>query len=274
MNDFLDSWKLMMTVLSPLLLLIGIGRRLAYVSRRNGMKELKDRYDYMTSMEVKAVQFYWYMIALAAFLFLNTLFTEDLKKLSTSAGVWFAGRLFLAALIGAMVALVSREIINNQFVGNLEARLDTLRKQPRACNDCKSEGRQSMMRRLSEEEEDEYLEAHQIAEEADTTSQHSADYDVWLCEFHTGVLENKVIKHKRVEKYYNYQHARKCKKCDGFTLRPTREEVTHQPTPWQTGLLVRHYKCTNCSHREREAIELSRLQHITAGNPNAPTEVH
>lgn len=269
-NNFLDTWKLLMMVLSPLAFLIGLGRRLAYTVSRNGLKDLKDRYDYMTSMEVKAVQFYWYMIAVAVFLYLNTPFNDALK---TKGSEWFAGRMFLASLIGALIALISREVINNQFVGNLEARLDALRNQPRECNDCKAEGRKTMMRRLSEEEEDEYLDEQQIAEEADITSMHSADYDVWLCEFHTGVVENDKIKHKRIERYYSYQHARQCKKCDGFTLRTSREEVTHQPTPWQTGQLVRHFKCTNCGHREREAIELARLNHV-AGKPSGTSEVH
>lgn len=252
---FLDTWQLLMYVLAPIAFLIGLGRRIAYMSTRSGLKDLKDRYDYMTSNEVKVVLFFWYMIGLSIFLLLNTPFTETIKD---KGSVWFAGRMFLAFLVGAMFALISRELINIRFVANLERRLDKLRNEPRKTKDGLP------MRKLAEDEEDTYLEAHQIAEESNT-GLHSADYDVWLCDA-TG--------EKRIEKYYSFLHAIQCRKCDNFTLKISREEVTHQPTPWQTGQLVRHYKCNVCGHRERKAIELSRLQHSTAGNPNAATEVH
>jgi hypothetical protein len=103
------------------------------------------------------------------------------------------------------------------------------------------------MRRLSEEEEDVHLEADMIAEEANV---HSVDYDVWIDE-KTG--------HKKIEKYNSYQHAEECPECGYYTMKISKEEIEVKPTANETGLLLKHYKCEYCNHREAREVKLAKL---------------
>jgi hypothetical protein len=103
------------------------------------------------------------------------------------------------------------------------------------------------MRKLDETEEDAHLDASQIAEEANV---HSVDYDVWLDD-KTG--------YKKVEKYVSYLHAEECSECGFFTLKIDKEEVEVKPTADEPGLLLKHYKCSYCAHREAKEVKLARL---------------
>ena len=103
------------------------------------------------------------------------------------------------------------------------------------------------MRKLSEEEEDVHLEADMIAEEANV---HSVDYDVWIDD-KTG--------YKKIEKYNSYQHAEECSECGYYTLKIDREEIEVKPTANETGLLLKHYKCEFCNHREAREVKLAKL---------------
>ena len=104
------------------------------------------------------------------------------------------------------------------------------------------------MRRLSEEEEDAHLDASQIAEEA--SGVHSVDYDVWLDD-KTG--------EKKIEKYYSYQHTEECPNCGYYTMKIDIEEVETAPTQNEPGKLLKHYKCSYCSHREQKEVVLAKL---------------
>lgn len=270
MRDFLPIWNLAMYAGAVLSVLVGLGKFFVYESKKKSLTQLKDRYDFMTDNEVKTLQFSLIAFCLALFLLVNTTFSD---QIAAKGAIWFGGRMFLGVLASLMVGFAASTVLNVQFIASLEKRLDALRNKPRECNDCKAEGRHQLMRKLSEEEEDDYLDEHQIAEESDT-GQHSADYDVWLCPEYAGVTDNRNVKHKRVEKYFSYLHAVECPKCNNFTMKIAREEVTHTPTAWQTGQLTRFYRCNLCGHRERKTLELSRLQHNTTGSMYGKPEVH
>jgi ribosomal protein L32 len=104
------------------------------------------------------------------------------------------------------------------------------------------------MRKLSAEEGAVHLEAQQAAQSASEI--HSVEYDVWLDD-KTG--------EKRIEKYMAYQHAEKCGECGYYTMRIDNEEVEKQPSQSQSGLLLKHYKCSYCSHREAREVEIAAL---------------
>jgi hypothetical protein len=103
------------------------------------------------------------------------------------------------------------------------------------------------MRKLHENEEDAHLDASQIAEEANV---HSVDYDVWLDEA-TGF--------KKVEKYDTYQHAIECSECGYFTMKIYNEEIGTKPTATENGVLIKHFKCSYCKHREIREVVLAKL---------------
>lgn len=257
-RDFLTTWNLLMYAGAAVAVVVGIVKYLHYQSQKNALKNLKDRYDFMTDKEVKTLQFAMIAGCVAIFLLLNSVFNDEVGD---KGGIWFSGRMFLALLVGLMIGLAFYQIIHIQFIGNLERRLDILRNTPRECPYCAEQGKKGqLMRKLSEEEEDDYLTAEQIAEEADT-GQHSADFDVWLC----GNGDPAGRPHFRVEEYFSYLHAIECPKCNNFTMKIAREEVTHAPTPWLPGQKSRHYRCNICSHRERQILDIPRLVDGAAG---------
>jgi ribosomal protein L32 len=104
------------------------------------------------------------------------------------------------------------------------------------------------MRKLSEEEEDVHLDQDQIDQESSEI--HSVDYDVWIDE-KTG--------YKKVEKYMSYQHAEECPECGFTTMKILNEEIEQKPTATETGLLLKHYLCSYCRHREAREVVIAKL---------------
>jgi hypothetical protein len=76
------------------------------------------------------------------------------------------------------------------------------------------------------------------------------DYDVWLDD-KTG--------YKKIEKYWAYQHTEECPECGYFTMKISSEEIEKSPTASEPGLLLKHFKCSYCNHREAREISLSKL---------------
>ena len=108
------------------------------------------------------------------------------------------------------------------------------------------------MRKLKEAEEESHLEADQFKEQKEI---HSVDYDVWLDE-KTG--------YKKIEKYESYQHAIECSECGYVTMKIDREEIVQSPTMSEPGMLVKHYKCSYCKHREAREVAVARLSENVA----------
>ena len=102
------------------------------------------------------------------------------------------------------------------------------------------------MRKLDESEENHHLDAGQMAEE----DVHSVDYDVWLDD-KTG--------YKKIEKYYAYQHAEECAECGYYTMKIEREEIERAPTQTEEGLLLKHFHCSYCKHREQREEVIAKL---------------
>lgn len=236
LQSFLDSWDFYMKNLCYVAIGIGIIILIYYFIQAARVKDLKDKYDYINLHEIK---YLWYTIMafiIAACFYGLTLRSE---KIAYSGMIFFWVRLFIVVSIGFIAYFIFFSLVKIYYPKIVEKRLDKLRNTPR------TSPAGNKMRKLSEEEEDAYMDAEMIAEEANI---HSVDYDVWLDE-KTGF--------KKIEKYNSYQHADRCPSCGYYTLRMEREEMKLEPTAFEPGLLLKHYKCGYCNHREATELRLA-----------------
>ena len=238
-NQFAAQWDNFMVIGTIAFAIISLIIFLYHELRIILIREFKEKYDYVTLHEIK---FFWYTVITAiisATFISNTVLTEwALRK----GLMWFSGRIFLTISLAVLVYFIFFSLVRIYYPRYMERRLTRLRNKPRISPDG------NPMRKLSEAEEDVHLEADQIAQEGSEV--HSVDYDVWLDE-KTGF--------KKIEKYYSYQHAIECPECGYVTMKIQNEEVTKPPTETEAGELVKHYRCTFCSHRERKEVHLAKL---------------
>lgn len=237
--QFIADWNRYMTLLSVASTVIAFIILIFHELRKINIKEFKERYDFITSNEIR---FLWYFLItlLAGLVFYsNTLISEWIEKKGL---IWFAGRFFISICAGILIYQLLDSLVRIYYVGKLEAKLRILRNKPRISPSG------NIMRKLSEEEEDVHLDESQISEEENKGGRHSFNYDVWLDD-KTG--------YKRIEKYDETLHPLECPECGYVTMRVTGEEVTIQSTATEKGILTRHYKCSFCQHRERREINLA-----------------
>lgn len=96
------------------------------------------------------------------------------------------------------------------------------------------------MKKLSEDEDNEYLTPSQDFEEKIGT----VDYDVWLCP-KCGTIE----RFPYVERQLKYQ---KCHACDTIAMNLVMDKVVDPPTTKKEGHGIRLYQCQFCRHQRRE----------------------
>jgi len=96
-----------------------------------------------------------------------------------------------------------------------------------------------IMHKLSEKDDDQFLEKGQIAEEIVK----SVDYDVWISEEEEDVL---IQKYKRLFSKYNA-----CPKCKYKTYYKVYDKIITSATYSRSGTGERLYKCTNCGHSKK-----------------------
>ncbi len=203
------------------------------------IKDLKEKYEYVTHYEIKNFWFTMVSAIIAATFISNTFMTDWIVG---KGWKWLAGRVFITICLAIFTYVVLASLIRIYYPRFMEGKLNKLRNRPRispAGNE---------MRKLSETEEDAHLEADQIAQEGSEV--HSVDYDVWIDE-KTG--------YKKIEKYHPYEHAIECPDCGYVTMKIHHEEVEVVPTQTEAGELIKHYRCGNCSHRERRSVHLAKL---------------
>lgn len=236
---FLASWDRYMIMAAVTFVVIGVLILLYHEFRVLRIKEYKEKYDYVNLHEIR---YFWYaimMFIIATALYCNSIATNMI----TSGGMlWFYVRIFITVSFAIVGYFIFYSMVRIYYPRVLERRLRKLRNVPRISPDG------NYMRKLSEEEEDAHLEASQIAEES--SGVHSIDYDVWIDD-RTG--------YKKVEKYNAYQHAEECSECGYFTMKIEREEIEQAPTENEGGLLLKHYRCSYCHHREAREVKLAKL---------------
>ena len=204
------------------------------------IKDFKQKYDYVNLFEIK---YFWYAVIaviIAASLFGNTIGSGAIN--ASESMLWFNVRIFICVCFAVVAYFIFFSMVRIYYPRSVEKRLSKLRNTPRIST------AGNAMRRLSEDEEDAHLEKNQIAEESSEI--HSVDYDVWIDD-KTG--------HKKIEKYFSYQHTEECPECGYVTFKIHNEEIESAPTETETGFLVKHYKCSYCSHREQRQVILAKL---------------
>jgi len=200
------------------------------------IKDYKEKYDYVNLHEIR---YFWYSVlslVLAAAFFANTIGTHKIEGTSMQ---WFYVRLGITLCFVIIGYLIFFSLVRIYYPRFLEKRLNKLRNTPRKS----PEG--NIMRKLSESEEEHHLE--DIKTEGEV---HSIDYDIWLDD-KTGF--------KKIEKYPAFQHAEECSECGYFTLKIDKEEIEQTPTISEDGLLLKHYKCSYCNHREQREVVVAKL---------------
>jgi len=240
MNTFsLTSWDSYMMVGTTISVAFALFIFLYHEFRIFQIKDFKEKYDYVNN----EIRFFWYMIMaliVGAFFYTNTIASTQIESMDGTR--WFFVRLFITVSFAVVAYFIFFSMVRIYYPRSVERRLLKLRHAPRIS----PQG--NPMRRLSEDEEDIHLEQSQQAEEASEV--HSVDYDVWIDE-KTG--------YKKVEKYSAYKHALECPECGYVTLRLDSEEIEKAPTQTETGLLLKHYRCTYCKHREAKEVMIARL---------------
>lgn len=236
LQSFLTTWDFYMLRLCFAMIGIGVFIFIYHEIRANMVKDFKDKYDYVNLHEIKYFGYTIMCLIIAAAFFGLTIRSE---KIAYSGMIFFWVRLFIVVSVAFIAYFIFFSLLKIYYPKYLEKRLDKMRNTPRTSPDG------NKMRKLSEEEEDAYMDADMIAEEANV---HSVDYDVWLDE-KTG--------YKKIEKYNSYQHADQCPNCGYYTLRMEHEEMKQEPTAFESGLLLKHYKCGYCSHREAKELVLA-----------------
>jgi hypothetical protein len=237
-HEFVITWDRYMDIFAIGSIVVGILIFLYYEFRVLQIKDYKEKYDFVNLNEIR---YFWYaMLALivAAAFYANSIATE---RILTKGELWFWVRIFITVSFVVIFYFVLYSMVRIYYPKYVERRLVKLRNKPRIS----PEG--NIMRKLNEEEEDAHLDASQIAEEATI---HSLDYDVWLDES-TG--------YKKVEKYESHLHAELCSECGFYTFKIHKEEIEVKPTDDEQGLLIKHYKCSYCKHREAREVKLAKL---------------
>lgn len=241
MNAFsLTSWDSYMFIGTVLSVATALLIFLYHEYRIFQIKDFKEKYDYVNLNEIR---FFWYMIMaliVAAFFYTNTIASVQIQGEDGSR--WFFVRLFITISFAVVAYFIFFSMVRIYYPRNVERRLQKLRHAPR------TSPQGNAMRRLGEDEEDIHLEQSQVEEEASEV--HSVDYDVWIDE-KTGF--------KKIEKYSAYQHAMECAECGYVTLRLVTEEIEKAPTQTDSGLLLKHYRCSYCKHREAKEVVIARL---------------
>ncbi len=105
-----------------------------------------------------------------------------------------------------------------------------------------------IMRKLSEEDEDEYLSRGQITEELVK----SVDYDVWITEDSDDVL---VLAYRPLFTKYST-----CPKCHFKTYYKVYDRQIVAPSYTSAGKGERKHECVNCKHVDRKTYHIARLR--------------
>lgn len=201
------------------------------------IKDYKQKYDYVNLHEIR---YFWYAVMsliLGVALYLNSMAAKISTSIFGNIETWFYVRTFLTLSFIVVAYFVFYSLVRIYYPRFVEKRLDKLRNKPRIS------AAGNPMRKLKEAEEEAHLEASQFQEQKEV---HLVEYDVWLDE-KTG--------EKKIEKYEVWQHAIECSECGYVTMRISSEEISQAPSDSQQGVVVQHYKCVYCGHREaKEAV--------------------
>jgi hypothetical protein len=236
-STFFSAWDQYMYIGAAACLVLGVLILLYHEFKVLKLKDHKEKYDYVNLHEIRH---FWYAIIAfigAAAFYANSIATD---KVLHEGIRWFYVRIFISASFAVIAYNTFYSLLRIYYPKQLERRLMKLRNAPRVSPSG------NVMRKLRESEEQHHLEQWMKAE----GKIHSIDYDIWLDDS-TGF--------RKVEKYPAFQHVEECSECGFFTMKLEAEEVEQAPTLEHQGLLMKHYNCMYCGHREQREVVVTEL---------------
>jgi len=207
-----DSWNQLAANIAYGCWALGLLIVLGYLVRLASVSEYKDKYDFINRHEIRFLWIASIVIIIGACFYVNS----NIIELNA---LWIFVRVFTTVSMGMIVALIVQNLLKFYYPFFIEKRLKVLRYRPRI-----SPKTGKIMKLLSEEEEDAYLDEGMIAEE----NVFSVDYDVWKDES-SGYI--------KIERYAGHLHALQCPECNYQTFKVVKEEILRQPTATEEGEL-------------------------------------
>lgn len=236
-STFFSAWDQYMYIGAAACVVLGVLILLYHEFKVLQLRDYKEKYDYVNLHEIR---YFWYAVIAfigAAALYANTIATDKIVNEGTR---WFYVRVFITLSFAVIAYITFYSLVRIYYPRQLEKRLNKLRNTPRVSP------AGNVMRKLRESEEEHHLEDGMKLQ----GNVRSIDYDIWLDE-KTGF--------KKIEKYPAYQHVEECSECGYFTMKLDAEEIEQAPTFEGEGLLLKHYKCTYCGHREQRETVVTKL---------------
>ena len=149
LQSFLTTWDSYMLYLCYAMIGVGILIFLYYEFSAARVKDLKDKYDYINLHEIK---YFWYTVFFSLSQHAPMALLSGPKKSPTAGWFFFWVRLFIVSA-WALSRTSFLQFIEDLLPKYVEKRLDKLRNTPR------TSPAGNKMRKLSEEEEDAYMDA-------------------------------------------------------------------------------------------------------------------
>jgi hypothetical protein len=232
--ELLAAWNQYVAYLSYAVVAVGFLILIGHYLKLLTTSDFKERYDYINIHEINLMWYGFLLIIIGAALYVNTL--DD-----KTTWLWFFVWLFVSSMIAMIIGVVVQNLLKFYYPFFIEKRLRKLRFTPRKSPDG------NLMKLLSEEEEDVYLDEGMQAEE----DAFSVDYDVWIDE-KTGFT--------KIEKYNGRMHALQCSECNYQTLRVDKEEIIQPATETEEGELMKYFICGYCGHKERKSFKIAKVK--------------
>ncbi len=229
------SWNKNATIISFVLFGVAVLMLIVYVLRLSGIKDYKAKYDFINKSEINNLWYVAIVIITGAAFYANT-FVEEISTL-----VVFV-RLFVTIMMGIITGVIIQNLLKFYYPFYIEKRLKKLRYRPRI-----SPKSGKLMKLLSEEEEDVYLDEGMQAEE----DIFSVDYDVWVDE-ESG--------YTKIEKYSGHLHALQCPECNYQTFKVKKEEIIKSPSDNEEGELLKYLDCSYCGHKAKKSFKIAKLK--------------
>ncbi len=236
-STFFSAWDQYMYIGAAACVVLGVLILLYHEFKVLQLKDYKQKYDYVNLHEIR---YFWY--AIIAFIAAGAIYANSIAtdKILNEGIRWFYVRIFITASFAVIAYNAFYSLVRIYYPRQLEKRLAKFRNTPGF------HPTGNIMRKLNESEEEHHLE-EVMKEEGNV---HSIDYDIWMDE-QTGF--------KKIEKYLAYQHVEECSECGFFTMKLQTEEIEQAPTLNDQGLIMKHYKCSYCGHREKREIIVATL---------------
>lgn len=232
--QFIETWNTWGRLAAILFIAFAVLRTAIHFLKLAMTKDYKMRYDYITENEITALWTSTVLLLLGTGILANSFISE--------IGVfWFIIRGFVTFVVGFLLGVIANNMLKFYYPFSLEKRLKKLRFKPRV-----SPKTGKLMKLMSEDEEDVYLDEGMQAEE----DVFSIDYDVWLDE-ETGFT--------KIEKYSGHLHATECTECGYQTFKVIKEDVIRKPTSSEDGELIKYYECGFCDHRAQSTHRIGQL---------------